>query len=150
MGTTAMRAGSGRTLFIDEMLVEQAAAVAREAEQDSVLRMSLELPGGRRIEFADDLAQFLFGIVDDISQRHGVFVRTLPESLTTSVAAAELGISRPTLMKLIARGELPSQKVGSHTRVKRDDVAQFKIARERDIRAAAEALLLMDDDDRDG
>lgn len=150
MGTTAMRAGSGRTIFIDDALVEQAAAVVREAEQDSMLRMSLELPSGRRIEFANDLTQFLFGIVDDISHRHGVFVRTLPESLTTSVAAAELGISRPTLMKLIARGELPSQKVGSHTRVKRDDVAAFKAAREQRIRAAAEALLLMDDEDRDG
>lgn len=147
MGSIASRDGADRTLLIDDLVVDQAADVLRDTDDDSSLRLSIELPTGRRIEFPNELAGFILGIVEDVSHRHGVAIRTMPESLTTSVAATELGISRPTLMKFIERGELEAYKVGTHTRLRREDVAAFKLQREERIRAAAEAVLLMDDAD---
>ena len=58
----------------------------------------------------------------------------------TSTAAAVLGVSRPTLMRFIAVGQLPAQKVGSHHRLKTADVLEFQRQRRSEARAAFEAM----------
>lgn len=135
------------TVLLDDVVAEQATDVLRAAEDESALILSIELPTGRRIPLPSELTTFLLDIVDDVSHGRSVSLRTMPEELSTSVAAAELGISRPTLMKLIAREQLPAHKVGTHTRVRREDVASFKAEREGRIRAAAEELLLLNESD---
>ncbi len=134
------------TVLLHDVVAEQATEVLRAAEDETALVLSIELPTGRRIPLPGELASFLLDIVDDVSQGRSVSLKTMPRELSTSVAAAELGISRPTLMKLIDRGELPAHKVGSHTRVLREDVASLKAERELRIRSAAEELLLLDED----
>lgn len=47
------------------------------------------------------------------------------EALTITEAAEYLGISRPTLMKRIREGEIDHFKVGSHTRLHREDVVAY-------------------------
>lgn len=84
-----------------------------------------------------ELADLIERIIRDIAAGKSVSVTTMPDELTTTVAAKELGISRPTLMRLIADGELASHKVGTHTRVKTRDVQAF---RERRIRRQRDAL----------
>jgi excisionase family DNA binding protein len=69
----------------------------------------------------------------------------VPNVLTTTTAAAMLGLSRPTLMKMIADGEIPSHKVGSHHRLAAEDVLQAKCARRHRQRAAFSALRELDD-----
>ena len=51
-----------------------------------------------------------------------VTVGSMPKELTTTTAAEVLDISRPTLMKMIERGEIQAHKVGSHTRLRTADV----------------------------
>ena len=48
---------------------------------------------------------------------------SVPQELTTTVAAKRLGISRPTLMKLIREGKIPAHKVRSHMRLLTTDVS---------------------------
>ena len=50
-----------------------------------------------------------------------------------------MGVSRPTLMKLVSAGELPSHKVGTHTRLWSRDVIAF------DRRRREEALRALDE-----
>ena len=45
-----------------------------------------------------------------------------PSEMTTVEAAKYLGISRPTLMKMIRAGEIPAHKVGTHFRLHSRDV----------------------------
>ncbi len=66
---------------------------------------------------------------------------TIPAEVTTSTAAAMLGVSRPTLMKLIKEGTIPAHKVGSHTRLLSEDVLAAKRARRARERASFAALL---------
>ena len=47
-------------------------------------------------------------------------------SLRTTAAAEMLGISRPTLLKLVREGELPSHKVGAHHRFLLNDVLEYR------------------------
>jgi excisionase family DNA binding protein len=73
-------------------------------------------------------------------------VSAIPAELTTSASANLIGVSRPTLMKMISAGELPAHKVGSHTRLLSSNVFDFLRARRERQRAAFDALRdLLDD-----
>ena len=74
-------------------------------------------------------------------------VSAIPQEVTTSTAAAMLGISRPTLMKLVTDGAIPAHKVGTHTRLLSGDVLEVKRARRERERAAFAELLELEGDD---
>ncbi len=63
-----------------------------------------------------------------------------PEELTTTAAADMLGVSRPTLMKLIEAGEIRSHKVGSHSRLRSADVLELRTKRAAARKIAFEKL----------
>lgn len=132
------------TGVLSEKLVDQAVSVVREAEDSVSLDMVLVVDGHQHVAVPRDLAEFVFEIITATSNRGLVSVRTMPSELTTSVAASELGISRPTLMKLVERGELPSHKVGTHTRIMRADIAEYRERRARDRASALEYILEVD------
>lgn len=50
---------------------------------------------------------------------------TTPERLTTTQAAHILGCSRQQVVNLCERGELPSESVGTHRRLRRVDVESY-------------------------
>lgn len=65
-----------------------------------------------------DLARIIRNVVLAMASGDRISIATtLPEELTTTVAASQLGVSRPTLMKMIGNGEIASHKVGSHHRL---------------------------------
>lgn len=49
----------------------------------------------------------------------------IPEQLSSTEAAAQLGVSRTTPMKLIAAGEIEAHTLGSHHRLLAKDVLAF-------------------------
>lgn len=73
-----------------------------------------------------ELVRVLATVVEVMAHGGTVTIGSLPEELTTSVAAEQLGISRPTLMKLIKGGELAAHKVGSHHRVRLSELRAFQ------------------------
>lgn len=68
-------------------------------------------------------------------------VQTMPDLLTTSAAADLLGVSRPTVMKLIRDGALTPVMAGSHHRLHLRDVAAIRSERERARHEAIDDLL---------
>ncbi|MDO5513085.1 excisionase family DNA-binding protein, partial [Corynebacterium sp.] len=74
-----------------------------------------------------------------------VTVGTLPPELSTTEAARQLGISRPTLMKMIRNNEIEAHKVGTHHRLRTSVVLQLKEQRRDTARSAFESG--RDDDD---
>lgn len=59
---------------------------------------------------------------------------------TTTEAASMLGISRPTLMKLLESGELESEKVGTHHRIPATAIAFYERTRQANRDRAAQAM----------
>lgn len=76
-----------------------------------------------------ELADILATVVEVLARGGSVTIGSLPETLTTTVAATQLGVSRPTLMKMIDAGTLPAHKVGSHHRILLSDLQAFRRAR---------------------
>ncbi|GAB3127414.1 helix-turn-helix domain-containing protein [Glaciibacter psychrotolerans] len=93
------------------------------------------------------LARFLVNVLERTAEGGTLTVQSMPEELTTTVAARMLGVSRPTLMKWIAAGDITAVKVGSHSRLRSQEVLAFKQQRDAarrstfdDLRATADEL----------
>lgn len=73
------------------------------------------------------------------AMRDGLAVTVAPQNLTltTQEAADLLGVSRPTLVRLLESGKIPFEKVSRHRRVLLTDVLDYQ---KRQRRRAAEAL----------
>lgn len=76
----------------------------------------------------------------DAERTTGAVVVPVKELFTTTEAATMLGLSRPTLMKLIESGEIAHVKVGTHHRVPAEAVLEFQRARKARREKAAESL----------
>lgn len=70
------------------------------------------------------LAEFLEAAADG----ERVLVLRSPEDLTTEQAAAVLGVSRPTVVRLIEADKLPARMVGTHRRLSLGDVLAYREA----------------------
>lgn len=95
----------------------------------------------------DALTRLIQRVLRAVADGETLTITTTPSEVTTSTAAAMLGVSRPTLMKLIKDGTLPSHKVGTHHRLRAVDVMEAKRARRARERAAFAALLDAEDDE---
>ena len=76
----------------------------------------------------------------DAERTTGAVVIPIKEVFTTTEAATMLGLSRPTLMKLIEAGEIDHVKVGTHHRIPAEAILSFQRARQARRDKAAEAL----------
>lgn len=94
-----------------------------------------------------ELGVLLQEVLQSVAAGSSVTVVTTPAVVTTSTAAAMLGVSRPTLMKMVREGVIDAHKAGTHTRLRADDVLTFKRARRERERAAFEALLEAEGDE---
>lgn len=94
-----------------------------------------------------ELGRLLQQVLQAVASGSSVTVMATPREVTTSTAAAMLGISRPTLMKMVKDGALPAHKVGTHTRLLSEDVLAAKKARRARERAAFAALLEAEGDE---
>lgn len=96
-----------------------------------------------------ELRRLITQVLESVATGATITIGSVPDELTTSHAAAMLGISRPTLMKMVADGRLPAHKVGSHTRLKADDVFKLRGDMQAQRRAAFDELRELLDDDVD-
>lgn len=81
-------------------------------------------------------------VLEALAKGADVAVLPLDTEITTQEAADLLGISRPTLVKLIEAGHIPCRTLGAHRRLKAGDVLAYRDAREAKRRAALDELVL--------
>ena len=101
---------------------------------------SLVGPDGTETQMPPSLYQVLLLAVRELITGNGVSVLPVELELTTQRAAGMLNVSRPHVINLINRGELPHHRVGTHRRLKLSDVLAYRTRRDVVRRAALDAL----------
>lgn len=127
--------------------------VAPAPEEDSLVReLEHELadaagrpafliaPDGRKLELPASVFQVLTNVVHAMAQGDAVAVVPVGALLTTQQAADLVDVSRPYLVRLIERGEMPHEMVGTHRRVRFEDVLAYRRRRDAKRRGALKRL----------
>jgi excisionase family DNA binding protein len=133
-------------VLADERDQRQARALMTRLPSRGARFTALTEEPGEAVPVPDELSAIITQVVHAVAQGHVVTVSAMPEELTTTAAAQLLGISRPTLMRKISAGEIPSHKVGSHTRLRTADVLQERHARRQRQLAAFNELRALEDE----
>jgi excisionase family DNA binding protein len=79
---------------------------------------TIELPAGA--------VKLLQAILEDMASGRAVTIVPQNAELTTQQAADFLNVSRPFLVQLLERKKLPFRLVGTHRRIRFEDVVRFK------------------------
>ena len=81
----------------------------------------------REVQLPRKVAKLLIDVLEPLSKGEDVKVVTSSnEELTTQGAANYLHVSRPYLIGLLDRGEIPHRKVGKHRRIPFEDLKKYK------------------------
>jgi excisionase family DNA binding protein len=88
--------------------------------------------------------RLLAHIVGELARGHGVSLIPMDAELTTNEAARQLKVSRPFLIGLLEKGEIPYRMVGSHRRIRFRDVCAYKQKNDRKRLEALEELAALD------
>lgn len=75
-------------------------------------------------------------VVSSMQRGQAVTLARLAMRLTTQQAADLLGVSRPTLIKLLEEGRIPYETPNRHRRIRLVDLLTFQQARQTERRAA--------------
>ncbi|MEH2360663.1 MAG: helix-turn-helix domain-containing protein [Nostoc sp.] len=87
---------------------------------------------GEKINIPEPIYHVLLQVVHAMASGKAISIIPQQQELTTQQAAEHLNVSRPYLIKLLEQGEIPHIKVGSHRRVRFDDLMNYK--QQRDVK----------------
>lgn len=85
-------------------------------------------PDGEQVPLPLEIYRTLIDVVDAMRHRRAVMIAPVGKVLTTQGAADLLGISRPTLIRLLDEGKIPFEcpSGGRHRRLRIEDVLNYQ------------------------
>jgi excisionase family DNA binding protein len=117
----------GATTSAQPLKAEGAAETARRADRIEVT------VNGVRVEVSPELEAA-------VHRAYRGLVSPLPPEMTTTQAAAFLDVSRPFVVKLVRRGELPCRMVGKHRRIPSAALVEYREKMFQRARSAADEM----------
>lgn len=141
-----MTAGSDARTYVPEddqgAVIADFVRVLDEAGLAAVgSRPALVAADGERYELPESMFAVLRQVAEALPSGMGVRVAPLSARLTTQEAADHLGISRPTLVRILERGEIPMEKPGRHRFVRLKDLVDYQDRTRAERREALSAMV---------
>jgi len=118
-------------------------SMLRQPEAAPATRLSG--PNGEHLVLPPEVFEVLRAVVEAMSQDQAVTIAPVHQRLTTQEAADLLGVSRPTLVKLLEAGEIPFEQPGRHRRVRLADVLAYRDRASEERRAALDRMVELAD-----
>ncbi|GAA1228642.1 hypothetical protein GCM10009676_08850 [Prauserella halophila] len=128
---------SDRTVLPPEQpqqLIELIAALDEDTESGAP---ALVTRSGRHVAMPDELYDVLRNVLGSLAHGMAITVAPTHTTLTTGEAAQLLGVSRPTLVRLLEEGSVPYEQPARHRKIKLGDLLAY---RERARRSRAAGL----------
>ena len=108
---------------------------------DRALTLSVASAHGREtVQLPPSVGALLLQILEDMAAGSAVAVLRRDAELTTQQAADYLNVSRPFLVGLLEAGDIPFRKVGTHRRMRFEDVRRYKHTADAARRSALDEL----------
>lgn len=115
------------------------------AQARNVLAHLNEDNAGLRLQdLPEGIGHLVQSILREVAQGHAVQLVPVHAELRTQEAADLLGVSRPHLVKLLDEGKVASWKVGTHRRVKLQDLMTYRDQRDAERQQALQDLADLD------
>ncbi|MBI1328583.1 MAG: helix-turn-helix domain-containing protein [Alphaproteobacteria bacterium] len=122
----------------DAELATESSRILSALKGDGAFRVQLE--GGQELVLPSAVKTLLMHLLTEMSRGNAVTIIPIHAELTTQEAADVLNVSRPYLIGLLEKGELPHHMVGTHRRVKFEDISAYRKKREQQREEAMEEL----------
>lgn len=107
---------------------------------------TLSGPNGEHLVLPPEVFEVLRDVLEAMAQGQAVTIAPVHQRLTTQEAADLLGISRPTVVKLLEAGEIPFEQPGRHRRVRLADVLAYRERASVERRAALDRMVELADE----
>lgn len=118
--------------------------LASQAPGDATLRILDDEKTPTEITLTASLSRLLVELLRHVGEGDAVTLVSVSQMLTTQQAADILNVSRPFLISLLEKGDIPLDTVGRHCRIKAQDLFAYKRARDEKRGKALSALAEMD------
>jgi excisionase family DNA binding protein len=96
------------------------------AAKGSEAPLSVVTEDGEKILLPDSAKRLLAHLLTEMGRGNAVRLVALHAELTTQEAADILNVSRPHLIKLLDEEKIPFHRVGSHRRIRFNDLAEYR------------------------
>lgn len=129
-----------------QALVEEMASIVGRGRHTA----KLVSESGEEVEIPASAFRALQLVAEGMAQGQSIALIPRGKELTTQQAAEILRVSRPHVVSLIEKGELPHHMVGTHRRIKSEDVLAYKAARDRRRRESLDELTHLSEETEGG
>lgn len=122
--------------------------LAAQATGDGERKLEVVGEAGQRAEIVltPALSALLMELLRHIGRGDAVTLVPVSQELTTQQAADILNVSRPFLISLLEKEQIPHVLVGRHRRIKAEDLFAYKRRRDEEREAALSDLAALDAD----
>ena len=128
--TWSNRAGTSPPTPADRVLAEESSRKLAKLLGRKKKELKVRIQGGSEPDESVEVPLSAFRLLRDIliEMARGNAVTLIPvqAELTTQEAADLLAVSRPYLIDLIEKGQIPFRKVGTHRRIQFQDLMAYK------------------------
>jgi excisionase family DNA binding protein len=120
--------------------VEFASQLLRQMEADSARFVIQDRHTGTEMEIDETVFDLIRLLLTTVASNRAVSLMPYDHELTTHQAARFLNVSRPYLVRLLDENKIPHRKVGTHRRVRLEDLLHYKEATRVEIENAKDEL----------
>jgi excisionase family DNA binding protein len=128
-----------RTVLPPTESLDELVAMLRRPDAEPTTTVSG--PNGEQLVLPPEVFEVLRGVVEAMASGQAVTIAPVHQRLTTQEAADLLGVSRPTLVKLLEAGEIPFEQPGRHRRVRLADVLAYRSRASIERRASLDRMV---------
>lgn len=115
-------------------------ALLRQLEAGAPTSAVLEAPDGQRVTLPAEIYAVLLNITQAMAEGRAITIAPHEQVLSTQQAADLLGVSRPTFVAVLERGDIPYTQPGRHRRVRLTDVLDYQGNRHHSRRQVLDSL----------